>query len=55
MAYYIGFDGNGIQRVWGEHENADVAETECRRAMLEYCQRRRDIRLDQCKIERQPD
>ena len=42
---YIGRDPAGIQRVYGEHETADVAETRCREEAFAYVQRRPDTRL----------
>ena len=39
---YIGVDRSGIQRVYGEAKQADVAYTECARAILEYVQHRPD-------------
>ena len=39
---YIGADKNGIPRVWGEAKQADVAYTECLRAVAEYVKRRPD-------------
>ena len=38
----VGIDGNGIERVFGEGPNFDVAETECRKAIKEYVTRRPD-------------
>lgn len=39
---YIGTDRSGIPRVYGEAKQADVAYTECTRAVLEYVRRRPD-------------
>ena len=39
---FIGFDAAGTPRVWGVGPTADVAETECSRAIREYVRRRRD-------------
>lgn len=39
---YTGYDRNGIARVWGEHENTDVAETVCRQEAYEYVRGRPD-------------
>lgn len=40
---YSGFDGNGIPRVWGEHETShEVAEARCMDAAKDYVKRRPD-------------
>jgi hypothetical protein len=39
---YTGFDGNGIARVYAEHENQDVAETMCKDEARNYVKRRPD-------------
>jgi hypothetical protein len=39
---YVGKDGQGIARVYGEHENGEIAETLCREEALAYVRRRRD-------------
>jgi hypothetical protein len=39
---YIGCDKAGIARVYGEAKQADVAYTECLRAVREYVRRRPD-------------
>lgn len=38
----IGFDPNGIARVYGENENTDIAETMYHEEAKEYVRRRRD-------------
>lgn len=35
-----GIDANGIPRVYGTGPTRDVAETECRQAVIEYVRRR---------------
>lgn len=43
MIRYTGFDGNGISRVYGEHESShEVAEARCMDAAKDYVARRRD-------------
>jgi hypothetical protein len=37
-----GYDVNGIPRVFGEHQNSDVAETICKEEAAKYVKRRRD-------------
>ena len=37
-----GYDTNGIRRVFGLGETRNVAETECKRAILEYIRERPD-------------
>lgn len=39
---YIAKDANGISRCFGAGPTADVAETECKKAALEYTRRRPD-------------
>jgi hypothetical protein len=39
---YVGVDANGTRRVFGFGPAPDVAETECKRAALEYVGRRPD-------------
>ena len=39
---YTGHDGNGIPRCFGSGPTPDVAETECRKAIVEYVDRRPD-------------
>jgi hypothetical protein len=39
---WIGKDANGISRVFGEHDNPDVAETMCREEAISYVRRRPD-------------
>ena len=41
-----GIDKNGVTRVYGRGPTLDLAETECRRAVVEYCQRRREMKID---------
>lgn len=42
MHTFTGYDANNIPRVFGEHENRDVAETACREEMVAYVKRRPD-------------
>jgi hypothetical protein len=39
---FIGFDGNSIARVYGEHPDMGVAETVCREEAAAYVRRRPD-------------
>jgi hypothetical protein len=39
---FTGFDGNGIARVYADHDNTDVAETMCKEEAASYVRRRRD-------------
>lgn len=42
MPTISGYDVNGIPRVYGQHDNVDVAETKCKEEAIEYVKRRRD-------------
>lgn len=37
-----GYDVRGIPRVFGDHQNVDVAETVCREEAVKYLKRRLD-------------
>ena len=39
---YVGYDSNGVPRVYAEHANADLAETYCREEAFKYLRRRPD-------------
>lgn len=39
---FVGLDAHGVIRVYGDGPTSDVAETECKKAALEYVGRRRD-------------
>jgi len=54
MARFIGYDQDNIPRVFGEHENADVAETWCREDLTEWT-KRRHVALNGCRVERADD
>jgi|ERR1700733_7944600 hypothetical protein len=45
------FDGSNIPRVYGRHDNTDVAETYCRDELIEYLKRRREMRADEFHFE----
>ena len=42
MHHIVGYDANGIPRVFGQHNNIDVAETFCKKTAAEYVKRRPD-------------
>lgn len=42
MVEWLGFDANGIRRVYACHENGEIAETQAREEALAYLQRRPD-------------
>jgi hypothetical protein len=39
---YIGYDSSGIARVYGTHDNADLAESMCKDEAMEYIKHRPD-------------
>jgi hypothetical protein len=50
---FVGKDANGIPRVYGNGPTPDVAESECRKAMMEYVGRRPDTGpLDKWSLEK---
>lgn len=53
MIEYIGFDANGIRRVYARNELGEIAETQVREEALSYVERRPDTGpLDKWTFER---